>query len=360
VSASLEPPFGAADPGGMGARIAGAAAQIDEALAHLAADPWRPPAGLAPSLLAVGGLGGSAIAADLVRGFHAAELRRPMLVVRDERWPACVDRDALALLSSYSGNTGETLALYDEAALRGSARLALTTGGALAERAKRDGVACMMMPGGSPPRAALYGSWVRVSHLLHALGWIAPPGAAWREAAEAMRAMHARVGPEVPEPRNAAKQLARALHGRLVLIYSPAERLGAAGLRWRQQLNENAKLLAHAAAVPELTHNEIVGWERRGAWNEHLSVVVLRDRDSSAADLARLALTADYAAAQGARIHEVDAGGEGPLARLAGLVLFGDWVSFYLAILGGADPTAIPSIDAFKRRMSERAGGASR
>lgn len=349
----LDPPYEGRDAGGMTARIVRAAEQIDEALAHAAAHPWALPAGTRPALLAVGAMGGSAIASDLSSALYADRMPRPVITVRDDTWPASVTPQALALICSYSGNTGESLALYRAAATRGVPLAALTTGGTLAEWAAHDGVPCMRMPGGSPPRAALYGAWVRFTLLLRALDWIDDPAAAWREAAEVQRLLGERVGPAVPEEANPAKRLARALHGRWPLVYSATRRLAPVGVRWRQQLNENAKVLAHSAVVPELNHNEIVGWERGTRLHAQVSVVVLRDGAESVEDDARLTLTAQYAASRGAAVHEVPATGEGALARMVSLVTFGDYVSLYLAFLEGADPTPIPSIDQFKQRLAE-------
>jgi glucose/mannose-6-phosphate isomerase len=341
----------------MAARIDGAAEQIEEALDHLARAPWRMPDGPPPSLLAVGAMGGSAIAADLCAAVWGDRLRHPLLVVRDDRWPGCVAGDALAALVSYSGGTEETLALWDQAVARGVRRVAMATGGELARRCDRDGTFCMGLPAGSPPRAALWAAWPRVAALLHALGWIDDPGAAWRGSAAALRALRARIGTAVPEASNPAKQLARALHGRHVLVYAGA-RGAAAATRWRQQLNENAKLPAHSAAVPELNHNEIVSWERAGAFHAQASVVVLHDPEASAGERVRLTLTAEFARGCGAGVHEVWAEGGSPLARAATLVGWGDHVSLYLALLGGVDPTPIASIDAFKRRLAESARAA--
>jgi glucose/mannose-6-phosphate isomerase len=355
----LEPPYGIRDPSGMTARIVSQPEQIEAALARFAAEPWRVPlAGAAggPALLAVGALGGSAIAAELTEGLYRDRLQRPMLVVRDYRWPACVGRDALALLSSYSGETEETLALYREAGERGVARAAITTGGTLGAWCARDGVPRAGLPGGSPPRAALFASWVGITALLHALGWVEDPAPGWSEAAAVLRARNAAIGPDAPAPGNPAKRLAAAIAGRTVLIYSGGERVGPVGTRWRQQLNENAKMLGHSATVPELNHNEIVGWEGEDGLPGPVAVLLLRDAEDSAATRARLTLTGEAAARRGAAVHEVESSGEGRLARLASLVQFGDHLSLYLALMNGVDPTPVASIDEFKRRLAESAG----
>jgi len=356
----LAPPYGARDAGGMAARIEGQPEQIEEALARAAAHPWdrhRLPA--AANLLAVGALGGSAIAADLTAGLYHDRVAHPLLAIREYRWPACVTRDSLALLSSYSGETEETLALYRQAGERNVPRAAMTTGGTLGAWCDRDGVPCARLPAGSPPRAALFASWVPLTALLHALGWVDDPTAAWREAAALLRSRNAALGPEAPEPGNPAKRLARSLAGHAVFVYAGSERVGAVATRLRQQLNENAKMLGHSATAPELNHNEIVGWESAGERRGPVAVVLLRDAEDHPATRTRLSLTGEYVARQGAAVHEVPSAGEGRLARLASLVQFGDYLSLYLALVNGVDPTPIASIDEFKRRLADSARQAS-
>jgi len=239
-------------------------------------------------------MGGSAIAADLCATLYADRLPHPMIAVRDYRWPAWVGPSTLALLASYSGNTEETLALYRDAAARGAARIALSTGGTLAERCTGDGVTCMPMPGGAPPRAAMYGAWVRLTGLLHALKWIDDPRPGWRQAARRLRERDAALGPGVPERDNPAKRLARAIAGRPVLVYAGGRTLGAVATRFLQQFNENAKVSGHSALVPELNHNEIVGWEKPGVALRGAAVLMLHDPEDEAAVRARLELTAEY------------------------------------------------------------------
>jgi glucose/mannose-6-phosphate isomerase len=346
----LEPPYGDRDASGMAARIDGQPGQIEEALERGAREPWRPPIAR-PDLLAVGAMGGSAIAADLTAALYRDRMPRPMLVVRDYRWPACVTRDSLALLCSYSGNTEETLELYGAAGRAGVPRLALTTGGRLAAECRAHGVAFGTLPPGSPPRAAVFSSWVPLTRLIHGLGWADDPAPAWREAVAALAARRTELGTGSPGPGNPAKRLARALADRTVTIYAGSETLGPVATRLRTQLNENAKLLAHSALVPELNHNEIVGWERAAAGRA--SVLILRDREDAPEVAKRLTLTAEYATRQGAQVHEASSGDGGRLARMASLVQWGDYLSFYLALLAGVDPTPIASIDAFKRRLAE-------
>jgi glucose/mannose-6-phosphate isomerase len=264
-----------------------------------------------------------------------------------------VDRTALAVLSSYSGDTEETLALYDQAGERGIPRVAITTGGELGRRCAADDVPVASLPAGMAPRAALYASWVTLSALLHALGWVDDPAPEWRAAARRLRARRAAWGVAVPEADNPAKRLARALDRRLVFVYAASERLGPVATRVRNQINENAKLLGHSAGVPELNHNEIVGWEQAPVADHRTAVWLLRDAEDPPVIDRRLALTAEHVRSRGATVIESRETEGGRLERLASLVQLGDYVSLYLAFLNGVDPSRIASIEGFKRRLRE-------
>ncbi len=353
-AANLTPPYGPRDPRGMAALIEAQPEHIEAALARCEASPWTPPIS-SPAVLALGGMGGSAIAGELTAALAWDRMPKPFLVVRDYHWPAWAGRDTLALLSSNSGNTEETLSLAREAASRGLPAMAMASGGALAELAAQHGWPLHRLPSGMPPRAALFHSWVPLTKLLADLGWAADPTPAWREAAGLLRQGVAEWGPSAAEPANAAKALARQLAGRTLHLWSGPGPVAAAAVRWRQQLNENAKVLAHSAVVPEHNHNEIVGWQVSNASTRAIAVLVLRDGEDSAEATARLDLAAEYAARQGAAVHEIRTRGGSRLARLASLVQFGDLLSLYLALSGEVDPTDITSIDEFKRRLAERA-----
>lgn len=350
----LSPPYGARDPRGMAALIEAQPEHIEAALARCEASPWEPPT-FTPAVLALGGMGGSAIAGELTAAAAWDSAPKPFLVLRDYRWPAWAGRQTLALLSSNSGNTEETLSLAREAAARGLPAMAMASGGTLVELAARHEWPLHRLPAGMPPRAALFHSWVPLTKLLADLGWAPEPTPAWREAAGLLRQGLADWGPAAAEPANAAKALARRIAGRTLHLWSGPGPVAAAAVRWRQQLNENAKVLAHSAVVPEHNHNEIVGWQVSNAATQAIAVLVLRDGEDSAEATARLDLAAEYAARQGAAVHEIRTRGGSRLARLASLVQFGDLLSLYLALIGEVDPTDITSIDEFKRRLAERA-----
>ena len=348
---SLDPPY-AHDPKGMGALIEGIPGQIDAAVQRITASPWKLDHSRLPSTLAVGAMGGSAIAAELTAALYADRIMRPMVVVRDYHWPGFVTREAFALHCSYSGATEETLALYKQASHRGVPRAALTTGGSLAAACDRDGVPWHRLPSGMPPRAAMFSSWVPITYLIAALDWCDDPTRDWRYTQERLADLKEDIGLDVPERKNPAKQLAREIGDRFVVVYTSTGLAAPAATRLRQQLNENAKMLGRSAQVPELNHNEIVGWERPDSIQESTAVLILQDPDDREEIRRRLALTAEYVKDQGAHVHQVPAGGGSRLSRMAHLVMWGDYLSFYLSQLRGVDPTPVASIDEFKRRMA--------
>jgi glucose/mannose-6-phosphate isomerase len=355
MTPTLEPPF-ANDPRGMATLVEGIPEQIEGALARLSASPW-PHVTRIPSTLAVGAMGGSAIAADLTATVYSDRIPRPIAVIRDYRWPAFVTREAFALHCSYSGATEETLALYRESSRRSVPRAALTTGGSLAMACERESVPWHKLPAGMPPRAALFSSWVPITGLLAALEWVDDPTPSWNRAVDDLRDLRKQIGIEVPEADNPAKRLARALHGRFIQIYGSAGRTGAAATRLRQQLNENAKLPGHSAEVPELNHNEIVGWERPDAFHRGVAALILEDPDDGVEVERRLKLTGKFLLEQGADVHVLKTSGSGRLSRLAQHVVWGDYLSIYLAALRGVDPTPVASLDEFKRQMAAKTTG---
>lgn len=345
----------ARDRSDMAGKIAAWADQLRAQRAALAAAPW-PPAP-PPRLLAVGGMGGSAIAADLVFALGAGRIPFPTLVCRDYAWPAALGPGDLAVLSSYSGNTEETLALEAAARARGVDRVAMTTGGELARRCDADGVPWRSLPGGLPPRAALGYSVVSLSLLLESRGDPGAGDAAWAEAGAALDALSARCAPGRPEEENPAKQLARAVVGRALCVVGGAGFPAAAARRWKGQLHENAKTLAFDATVPEMNHNEIVGWQALSDLHPRFAVVLLRDVDESPALARRMAVTAAILGDEGVAVHEARGEGSSALSRMLTLVALGDWVSLYLAVLAGVDPTPIEKIDRLKAALAERGAG---
>lgn len=297
------------------------------------------------------GMGGSAIGGDLVRTYCRDVARVPVSVVRDYSLPASVGEGALVIASSYSGGTEETLAAFREASLRGAAAYIVTSGGALLDHAERDDLPHVVIPGGLQPRAALGYS---LGALLRMATKIGLCDVSESEYSEALALVEAGAEALADTASNEALDLARALHGTMPIVYTGPGLMQAVGVRWANQIQENAKQLAFGNVFAELNHNEIMGWEGTPeARRRQLHVVVLRDAGDHAQIRKRIDVTRGLLADEAAGWSEVEARGEGKLARVLSMIQLGDFVSYYLALLVGVDPTPVDTIQQLKRTLAE-------
>lgn len=297
----------------------------------------------------VAGMGGSAIGGELLRVLAAPVAPLPVTVARGYRLPAWVGPQTLVIASSYSGNTEETLAMLGEAEARGAAIVGVATGGTLAERLGAAGHPLLTLPGGLMPRAALGYSLTALLTLAERLGLLHLGAASWDEAEALLATMSESLA---VASDNRALTLARQLEGRLPFVYRSDGLAEAAGLRWINQLQENAKVLAFGNVFPELNHNEITGWEVPAPWHARCAIVVLRDRDDPPRTQRRIAVTRMLLEPRAGAWIEVESRGTSALARVLSLVYLGDWVSLYLAALRGVDPTPIVLIDRLKNALA--------
>ncbi|MBE2320219.1 bifunctional phosphoglucose/phosphomannose isomerase [Solirubrobacter sp. CPCC 204708] len=305
----------------------------------------------APGGVIVAGMGGSAAGARLAVAALGQRLTAPLVVSDGYRLPGWAGPNTLVFASSYSGNTEETLAAYDEAAERGAPRIAATTGGGLAERAGADGVPVIALPTGFQPRATI--GYALVAALEAAAIAGAAPSVRHDIIAAAVLAadLVEEWGPESPDD-SLAKSIARAVHG-TIPVFAGAELAGAAAYRWKCQFNENAALPAFASILPEADHNEVVGWDAARALGR-FSYVSLEDPRAHERNALRAELTADIARAGADPVLRVPARGHSAMERLVSLVLLGDLVSLYAAVLREADPVDIPAIDGLKAALAAR------
>jgi glucose/mannose-6-phosphate isomerase len=265
--------------------------------------------------------------------------------------PAWVTRDDLLVFSSYSGNTEETLSAFDAAAEHGARRRCIATGGALAARAHAAGAPCLGMPAGLQPRAALGHSLVALLTQLHHAGTVPDPVPDLDRAAAWLRRLAPRYAPE-QHADNPAKQLADRWHGTLPVVYTGPTLGPAAGTRWRGQINENAKSLALVSVLPELDHNEIMGWSALPALRAQVSLCFLRDAEDGPAVERRHDATMRILAGRAKSLDTVTVEGETRLERLLGTIWLGDWASVYLAFRNGVDPTPVDEISELKRQLA--------
>lgn len=298
------------------------------------------------------GLGGSAIGGDVVRSAVGESLKVPFLVNRDYALPSFVTGASLVLACSYSGNTEETLASYAEACRRNAPIFCITSGGRLAELARRDGHAVVVLPPGLPPRAALGYSSVLLLGVLEALGLVPLQSAGLQETASLLEALSLRYRADVPEEANRAKSIARSLQGRIVAVYGSSGTLDAAAARWRGQLEENAKNLAFHHVLPEMNHNELVGWRMPEDALARLGVVFLRDRGEHPQVRRRFEATIGTITPRAGVVHEVWSEGNSLLSRIFSVIYLGDFVSLYLAYLNQVDPTPVDAIESLKQKLA--------
>jgi glucose/mannose-6-phosphate isomerase len=298
------------------------------------------------------GMGGSAVAGDLIASTYYERTRVPLLVHRGYYLPGWVSDRTLAMLLSYSGETEETLTAAMQALERESPAIAITSGGKLDNWYNaRHGVPVHSVPGGLQPRMALLHMLTPAVVFLSRLGIIPPQDEELDAAREAIQAAIDTYGPTRPADANPAKQLAMRLYDKVPVIYG-AEVTAGTAFRWKCQLNENAKQPAFWAALPEMNHNEIVGWEQAGDFGATAQVVVLRDPRQHRQVERRIALTRQIISPHVSDVITIEGEGDSPLARMIDLVLLGDYVSLYAACLRRVDPEPVDSIGILKEGLA--------
>ena len=339
------------DPSGLHDRIAALPAQIRQAWD--AASALELPADYASAeRIAVLGMGGSGIGGSLLRAL-AVELgaATPVEVVRGYRLPGHVDERTLAIASSASGNTEEIVALAAQAVDRGARCIAVTTGGRLLEYAHQHSIPALVYEWRGEPRAALGWSFATLLAISGKLGLLPGVSPDLEAALRSMRTLVDASSRDVPETGNPAKQLARRLHGKLPVIVG-ADALAPVAYRWVTQTNENAKSWGLALELPEMNHNAPVGYGGPAALLPLLHVVLLRQRSVHPRVAHRIELTRQQLTAAGVAVEILDVPGASPLEEMLWAIQFGDFASYYLGILNGADPSEVRALDWLKDQMS--------
>jgi len=299
------------------------------------------------------GMGGSAIGGDLVGSLALAQSRASVMVCRGYSLPSYVDARTLVVASSYSGNTEETLSCFEQSLKSGAKNLAMTTGGKLREMAEQHGVPVLTYNYRSPPRAALPFSFVPLLCVMGRLGLleIAPVDIA--EMVSALRRHQESIAENAPLASNQAKQIATDLRGRLAVIYG-AETVSEVAHRWKTQINENSKAWAFHEVFPEMNHNAVVGYEFPADLNGRVLVVMLASSFLSERVQRRYAVVGRLLRKAGVEFRTVSGAGASRLSDMMSLVLFGDYVSYYLALLNGTDPSPVHAIDYLKEELARQ------
>src|SRR5688572_6959923 len=299
------------------------------------------------------GMGGSGVAGDILMAVAAPFMPVPVVVVKSYATPAFVGDGSLVFAISCSGNTEETLEAASEAAMQGAKIVAVTQGGELAKLAAGWGAPIITVPDIPQPRAALGAMAIPPLIVLEEIG-LFPGATQWVDLAVAQLRRRRDV---LIRDGNEAERLARRIGRTMVLVHGGGAVGATAAQRWKTQINENAKAPAFWAAQPELCHNEIQGWGQHGdVTRQVLTLVALRHDAEHPQVMRRFDLTADYVREVVGGIEETHAEGDGDLARLLDLILFGDFVSLHLAFQEGIDPGPVPVLVELKDRLKQGDG----
>ncbi len=340
------------DRSGLGGRIASLAQQCEEAWAE--AKGWKIPASYADvDRVVIQGMGGSAIAGDLLSDLASMEKSPQISVWRDYGLPPYVNNRTLFIASSYSGGTEETLDGMERAIAAKAKIAAVTSGGKVLEIAKSKRLPVFQIKYKGEPRTSLGYSFMPLISLACKTGLIKDKRKDVAEAIALLRKGNAELGPRVPTAKNAAKKLARDIQEHIVAVYGSGF-LSNAARRFKGQINENAKGWAFYDLLPELDHNSIVGYQfPKTASKENMRVIMLSSPNLNERTLLRYEITRKILAQSGGKATIFTARGNSALAQMLNLIQLGDYTSYYLAILYGIDPAPVKVIDFLKGELAK-------
>jgi glucose/mannose-6-phosphate isomerase len=288
------------------------------------------------------GLGGSGIGGAIIRNYIADSVKVPFIVNNDYFLPAFVNANSLVIISSYSGNTEETLMAMQQAMKAKATIVCVTSGGKVADIARKKDMDCILMPAGMPPRSCIGYSMVQVLYTLRHFGYI--NNAFEKEIGNVIKTLDA----EEKNIQKKAKAIAQKLNGKTPIIYAAADFEGVA-VRFRQQINENSKMLAWHNVFPEMNHNELVGWRDK---DESRAVVLLRNDTDYDRVKMRMDICKKVIKKYTSTFIEIQSEGKGYWEKVFYVIHLTDWVSVYLADLHEVDATEVKVIDMLKSALA--------
>lgn len=303
--------------------------------------------------IVISGLGGSAIGGDILRSYALTRASLPLLVNRGYDCPAFAGPKTLFLAVSYSGNTEETLSSYQQARAQGAAIICISSGGKLESIAAADGNALLKIPGGLVPRAATGLLFAPAALLLEKLGILKGVKADIEETVTVLKNLRQTLNPDIIAQENQAKSIAAKMKGTIPVVWGTTGFSEVAALRWKAQINENAKSPAYYNTFPELNHNEIVGFEVPGELLPKLSLIILQDEFDHPQVKKRIAISRQIIKERVKEIIDVNSQGKSWLARFYSLCYIGDYASTYLALEYGINPTPVKVIDYLKAELAK-------
>lgn len=290
------------------------------------------------------GMGGSGIGGTFVADMIADECIVPFNISNSYKLPAYVDKNSLVIISSYSGNTEETISALEVAIKQGSKIVCIASGGKIKEMASQYSLDFVALPIGWPsPRACIGYSLVQQLYILNSLGLVS------RSSIEGIKIAADLLSFEQEDIISKAEKLAALMVKKLPVIYT-SDRLESVAIRWRQQLNENAKILCWHHVIPEMNHNELVGWKHK---QEDISVVFLRYKDEPRKIQIRTDFTKKIVSTLSHNVIEIYAKGQTLPEKMMYMAHLGDWVSWYLAQNNGVDASEIQVVDYLKAELEK-------
>jgi glucose/mannose-6-phosphate isomerase len=289
------------------------------------------------------GLGGSGIGGSIVRELVVANANVPISVTKGYFIPAYVNENTLVIISSYSGNTEETLNCMDLAIAKNAKIVCVTSGGKVLDVSKAKGYDCIVVPGGMPPRSCLGYS---LTQLFFILGFFGITNNNYKAELEAAIKL---IDSEEKNIIEEATTIASKLKGKIPVIYATTYNEGIA-IRFRQQLNENSKILCWHHIVPEMNHNELVGWTEK---NDNLSVLIFLDKDDYARNIARVDINKEVIKKHASAITEIYSKGNSVIEKAIYFIHLGDWISVALGEARGVDLMEVNVINHLKSALSK-------
>jgi glucose/mannose-6-phosphate isomerase len=291
----------------------------------------------------VTGLGGSGIGGTIISELVADSCPIPVLINKDYFLPKYVNSTSLVIISSYSGNTEETLEAMQQAITKQAQIICITSGGKVEEIAKQHNLDVIKIPGGNPPRSCIGYSLIQLIKVF--VHYSLAPVSLLTDAKNSIDLLEKENNNITTE----AKHLAKVLLNKIPVIYSLGSCEGVS-VRFRQQINENSKVLCWHHVFPEMNHNELVGWTTK---NENIAVVTFRTSFDYKRTQKRFEVCKTVFEKYSASVNDIVAKGNSKTEQFIYLINIGDWISLYLAELRGVDPVEVNVIDHLKKELSK-------
>lgn len=319
--------------------------------AELVSEVINPNSDATINKVVVTGMGGSALAALLIKSWQESKLNITFEIVRDYKLPNYVDDKTLVIASSYSGNTEETLSCLDEALKKGANIGCVSSGGKLVEIAKNNELPYVVLPSGIQPRMGVIANLRAILAVLVSYGVVSQSDFdEVKNLGPWLNIESKKWGRDVSTSENQAKQLALLSAGKTAIFYSSTA-MGGVAYKWKISWNENAKNVAFWNVLPEFNHNEFMGWTSHPVEKPYV-VFDLRSSFDYPKITKRFEISDRLLSGKRPKANVIELQGESVIAQMLWASIFADFVSIYLAILNGVDPSKVELIEKLKQELA--------